>query len=48
MANDIHTLLKKCDNLNNNQRLDYCNSERYYMKQYLKYTLLKVNKCVPD
>lgn len=48
MVNDIHQLLENCENLNNNQKLDYCNNERYFMRQYLKYTLIKVNNCFPD
>ena len=48
MVEDIHTLLKKCKELSNNEKLDYCNSERSYMKQYLKHVLIKVNRNFPD
>lgn len=48
MALDVHKLLESCENLDSNQKLKYCNSERYFMRQYLKYTLIKVNNCFPD
>jgi ribosomal protein S15P/S13E len=48
MINDIHNLLENCKDLSNEQKLEYCNSERHYMKEYLKYTLIKVNKRLPD
>ncbi|MHA1490790.1 MAG: hypothetical protein ACTSRI_14235 [Promethearchaeota archaeon] len=33
---EIHSILKNCTKLTNEQKLDYCNSERYFMKLYLK------------
>ncbi len=44
ILNDIHSILSNCSNLTNNQKLDYCNSQRYYMKLYLKEVLTNVNK----
>lgn len=43
MMNDVHVLLENCENLTNNQKLEYCQSERYFMKLYLKQVLLKYN-----
>ena len=48
MINDVHNLIDNCEELSNNQKLEYCNSERHFMKQYLKYSLIKINKCFPD
>ncbi len=48
MINDVHNLIDNCEGLPNDKKLEYCNSERNYMKQYLKYSLLKINKCFPD
>jgi len=48
MVKDIHTLLKNCKEFSNDEKLNYCNSERFYMKQYLKHTLIKVNRNFPD
>jgi hypothetical protein len=48
MVEDIHTLLLNCEELSNNEKLDYCNSERFCMKQYLKHMLIKVNRNFPD
>lgn len=48
MAEDIHTILKNCEDLSNFEKLDYCNSERHYMKQYLKHTMIKLNRILPD
>ena len=48
MINDVHTLLENCKDLSNNQKLEYCNSERHFMKQYLRHALIKINKCFPD
>ncbi len=36
IINEIHSILKNCTKLTNEQKLDYCNSERYFMKLYLK------------
>ena len=48
MIHDVHSLLENYNDLTNTQRLEYCNSERHFMKQYLKHALIKVNKCFPD
>ncbi|MFX1273599.1 MAG: hypothetical protein ACFFBP_11525 [Promethearchaeota archaeon] len=32
----LHKTLQKYQDLTTSQRLDYCNSERYFMKLYLK------------
>ena len=48
LINDIHSVLEHCDDLTNNQKLEYCTSERFYMKQYLKHSLVKINRCFPD
>ncbi len=48
IVEDIHTLLKNCKELSNNEKLDYCNSERFYMKKYLENVLIKVNRNFPD
>ena len=32
----LHRILKNCQNLNSQQKMDFCNSERYFMKLYLK------------
>ena len=48
MINDLHNLLKNCKDLSNNEKLEYCNSERHYMKEYLKHALIKINTCFPD
>ena len=32
----IHSILKNTRDLTQNQKFDYCNSQRFYMKQYLK------------
>jgi hypothetical protein len=43
--NKIHAILLNCSNLSKKQKLEFCESERYFMKQYL----LKVkNKNDPD
>ncbi|MFX1316308.1 MAG: hypothetical protein ACFE9T_10625 [Promethearchaeota archaeon] len=31
----LHSLLLNCSNLSNKQKLNYCKSERYFMKLYL-------------
>ena len=48
MINDLHNVLKNCKDLSNDEKLEYCNSERHYMKEYLKHALLKINTCFPD
>jgi len=48
LINDIHEVLEHCDELTNDQKLEYRTSERFYMKQYLKHALVKINRCFPD
>lgn len=36
LLEEIQTVLQKCTHLNGNQRLMYCESQRYFMKQYLR------------
>ena len=36
LLEEIQTVLRKCTHLNDNQRLMYCESQRYFMKQYLR------------
>jgi hypothetical protein len=36
LLEEIQTVLKRCTHLNDNQRLMYCDSQRYFMKQYLR------------
>jgi hypothetical protein len=33
---EIHRILLECSNLTYKERYDYCNSQRYFMKAYLK------------
>ncbi len=33
---EIQSILQNCSNLTDKQKLDYCNSQRYFMKLYLK------------
>jgi len=39
ILNDINSILMNYPNLTNKQKLDYCNSQRYFMKLYLKEVL---------
>ncbi len=48
MVEDIHVILSNHENLTNYEKLNYCNSERHYMKQYLKHTMIKINQILPD
>lgn len=43
IISDLHALLRDCDNLTNAQKLEYCESERNFMKLYLKNALVKTN-----
>jgi hypothetical protein len=36
MLRKLHKVLKNGQNLSSKQRLDYCDSERYFMKLYLR------------
>jgi len=40
----IHAILLNCLNLNEKEKLEFCNSERYFMKLYLK----KLNNKLKD
>ncbi len=33
---EIHEILENCSNLTDKQRLDYCKSQRFFMKLYLR------------
>jgi len=44
VSNDIHSILSNCPELTNNQKLDYCNSQRYFMKLYLSDIVIKLNQ----
>jgi len=48
MMDDIHSLLINYEDLSINQKLEYCNSERYYMRMYMRHALIKINKVIPD
>jgi hypothetical protein len=43
ISNDIHSILSNCPDLTSNQKLDYCNSQRYFIKLYLKEMVIKIN-----
>ena len=36
LLQEIHTVLHRCTHLTEKQRLMYCESQRYFMKQYLR------------
>ena len=44
ISNDIHSILSSCPDLSSNQKLDYCSSQRYFMKLYLKEVVIKINE----
>ena len=44
ISNDIHSVLSNCPDLTNDQKLDYCDSQRYFMKLYLKEVMIQINK----
>lgn len=39
LLEEIQTVLQKCTHLTDKQRLMYCESQRYFMKQYLRESL---------
>lgn len=43
ISNDIHSILLNCPELDISQKLEYCNSQRYFMKMYLKEMIVKLN-----
>ncbi|MFX0082043.1 MAG: hypothetical protein ACFE94_09845 [Candidatus Hodarchaeota archaeon] len=44
ISNDIHSILSNCTHLTSNQKLDYCNSQRYFMKLYMKEIVVKLKE----
>ena len=44
ISNDIHSILSNCPDLTSDQKLDYCNSQRYFMKMYLKEIVVKLKR----
>lgn len=44
ISNDIHSILSSCPDLTSNQKLDYCNSQRCFMKLYMKEIVVKLKK----
>ena len=48
MVEDIHAILNNREDLSNYEKINYCNSERHYMKQYLKHAMIKINRILPD
>ena len=36
LLQEIQTVLQRCTHLTENQRLMYCENQRYFMKQYLR------------
>jgi len=44
ISSDIHSILSNYPDLTKDQKLDYCDSQRYFMKLYLKKILIKLHK----
>lgn len=42
ILNDIDSILSNCSELSYEQKLDFCNNQRYYMKLYLKELLIRI------
>jgi len=42
ISNEIHSVLLHCPDLTKNQKLDYCESQRYFMKMYMKEIVTKL------
>lgn len=36
MIKDIQKIIERCSDLSNQEKLDYCKSQRYFIKEYLK------------
>jgi len=36
IAKDLQNILKNCSDLSNEQKSEYCKSQRYFIKQYLQ------------
>ncbi|MHA2183295.1 MAG: hypothetical protein ACXAAH_17900 [Promethearchaeota archaeon] len=48
ISNDIHSILANCPNLSHDQKLDYCDSQRYFMKMYMNEMVVKLKKDQSD
>lgn len=44
ISNDIQSILTNCPDLSTSQKLDYCNSQRYFIKMYLRNIVLKLKR----
>ena len=44
ISTDIHSILSNYPDLTKDQKLDYCDSQRYYMKLYLREVIRKIKK----
>jgi len=44
ISTDIHSILSNYPDLTNDQKLDYCINQRYFMKLYLREVIIKINK----
>lgn len=44
ILNDIHSILSNISELTSNQKLDFCSSQRHFMKLYLKKVLIQINE----
>ena len=42
ISNDIHSILTNCPDLPRDQKLEYCDSQRYFMKMYMKEMVVKL------
>ena len=42
ISNDIHSILASCPDLSSDQKLDYCDSQRYFMKMYMNEIVVKL------
>ncbi|MFW9826030.1 MAG: hypothetical protein ACFFEY_00220 [Candidatus Thorarchaeota archaeon] len=44
ISNDIHSILSNCSEFSTNQKIEFCNNQRYFMKLYLRELLIKLNR----
>jgi len=44
ISNDIQAILSNCSDLTLNQKLDFCNNQRHFIKLYLKEVILEMSK----
>ena len=44
ISTDIHSILSNYPDLTSDQKLDYCNNQRYFMKLYLREVITKINQ----